>query len=256
MEAPAGAIVAVHGGSWVAGSFETHDALWRGIAQACRALVIAPDYRLAPEHPWPAALDDVIDCVRKVREAAGELGIDPARIVLLGEEAGGHLATLAALALGRDGDLPLLAQVLVSPILAAPGLPVAGSVLSSLLDSLYPPVSRPAGRLIERLTEQAVAGWALTGGESASPAAVWPLEAERLTFLPETYLLSAGLDPWHDHAVAWRDRLQAAGVSAMHECFDGMVHGFLSMGGALAAAGHGQSRIAQFLRPLMRASLT
>jgi acetyl esterase len=224
--------------------------------------VIAPEYALAPERPWPAALDDTVGCVRAVRQTEIDFDIDPARLILLGEEAGGMLAVLAARALHQAGDLPLLAQVLISPILAAPRTAAArygGDDDTDPVASLAGDRARRARDLLSHLVRQAATGWQLCGGPGESGEQVqWPLEMapDQLAGLPPTWLLTAGLDPWHGQALAWAARLHAAGITVTHECFEGMVHGFLGMGGALAAAGHGQSRIGQFLRPLLRTPLT
>jgi acetyl esterase len=215
-------VVWLHGGGWVIGSVETYDPVARALALASGAAVVSVDYRLAPEHPYPAAVDDAEAAVRALADRAGELGLDGARMAIAGDSAGGNLATVVARRL-RDGGGPRLRlQVLIYPVTdAARDTPsyrdvaVAGALGGEEMDwywDLY-----------------------LAGADGLDPDAS-PLRADDLSGMPPAYLLIAAHDPLRDEAGRYAERLEAAGVPVTVRRFDGMVHGFVRWRAKLDAA--------------------
>lgn len=228
------AVVYFHGGGWTCGDLDTHDSVCRGIAAYGRCAVVAVDYRMGPEHKFPAAVEDAIAAVRWVSANAGRFGIDADRLVVAGESAGGNLAAVVAIAL-RDSGPALAMQVLVYPV----------TDQASDTESL----------------RRFASGYSLTLGllrwyqghylRDERDRADWrasPLRARDHSRLPHAYVLTAGFDPLLDEGKAYADRLTRAGVSVVYECFEGQMHGFLPMGGVIAAAGHAHYRIGQMLR--------
>jgi acetyl esterase len=244
-ETPLPAVVYFHGGGWVVGDLETHDVVCRQLANAAKCVLIAVDYRLAPEHKFPAAVDDSLAAVRWVAAHAGELGVDAARIAVAGDSAGANLATVTAIAL-RDqplsGDPQLAMQLLAYPV-----TDLGMETPSYLADTARYMLTRDdmlwyRGHYLR--SEADIADWRAS-----------PLRAADLSGLPPAYLLTAGFDPLLDEGRAYAGALRAAGVDVTYECFEGQIHGFLLMGGALAASQHAIYRLAQGLtRELARAA--
>jgi acetyl esterase len=228
------AVVYFHGGGWTCGDLDTHDSVCRGIAAYGRCAVLAIDYRMGPEHKFPAAVEDALAAVRWVSAHAGSLAIDAGRLVVAGESAGGNLAAVAALALRESG--PALAmQVLVYPVVDQ----------ASDTDSL-----RRFARGYS-LTRELLRWYQSQYFRDERDRADWrasPLRAPDHSRLPHAYILTAGFDPLLDEGKAYAERLTRAGGSVVYECFEGQIHGFLPMGGAIAAAGHAHYRIGQMLR--------
>jgi acetyl esterase len=228
-------IVYFHGGGWVYGDLDTHDIPCRSLANHTRSAVLSVDYRLAPEHKFPAAFEDAVAAVRWAALESAALGIDCNRMVVAGDSAGGNLAAAAALALRGDPGVKLAMQLLIYPA----------------LDHRLETASHAAfakGYLLERdgmlwFREQYL--------RDAADIVDWrasPLLAEDLRGLPPTYIITAGFDPLRDEGAAYAERLAAADANVTHECFEGLVHGFITMGGVLAATNHAFYRIGQALR--------
>lgn len=224
-------VLFLHGGGWVLGDLDSHDALCRHVAQAAGAAVIAVDYRLAPEHPFPAAVEDAMAALRWVAVEASGLGLDGSRIAAMGDSAGGNLVAVLAL-MASDGTVPALAlQVLAYPVtdvtldqpshaLAAPGMTLTGAAMRWFRDHY------------------------LAGGEADWRAA--PLRRDpRGT--PPALLLTAGQDPLCDEGLAYAARLAAAGVRLEHRHYPGQMHGFLTAGLLLPTAQAEIIRIGQSL---------
>jgi acetyl esterase len=218
----AASIVFVHGGGWVLGDLETHDRLCRLLAAGTGACLTAVDYRRGPEHPWPAAVEDVIAVVRSEHVRQG--GEHP--MLLAGDSAGGTIATLACLGLARGGPARPSALSLVCP--------------NADLSLGYPSV-KTFGRgwgLDEDALRWFVEQW-LPDREMRRRGDVSPLYAEDLAELPSTHITTAELDPLGDEGRALADRLREAGVLASHHDEAGLVHGFVTLdhvSGAAAAA--------------------
>jgi acetyl esterase len=205
-------IVFVHGGGWVLGDLESHDHLCRFLAAGTGAAVTAVDYRRAPEHPWPAAVDDVVEVTRS--ELAGTDGGLP--LLLAGDSAGGTIATLACLRLIQDG---------------APGLCGLSLVCPNTDLALAQPSIRAFGRgwgLDEDALRWFVEQW-VPERAMRIRGDVSPLYADDLAQLPRTHLATAELDPLGDEGRAFAARLEAAGVLASRRNEAGLVHGFVAL---------------------------
>lgn len=212
-------LVFFHGGGWVVGSIESHDGLCRALAQRASVRVISVDYRLAPEHPFPAAAEDAIAAMRWVLENAGLLGLDPSRIAVGGDSAGGNLAAVVAIALRDDARRP------VFQLLIYPGTDMTRALPSHAMfrDSYF--LSRAAG-------DWYLGHYVPDAADHRKPLAS-PLFVEDASRLPRALVITAGFDPLRDEGKAYADRMRAAGVEVELVCFDGQMHGFLMLGGAL-----------------------
>jgi acetyl esterase len=233
------ALVYYHGGGWVLGGIRSHDAACRALAEEAGVAVVSVDYRLAPEHRYPAAADDALAAFLWVAREAEALGLDPARLAVGGDSAGGNLAAVVSQdlrqgALGAGGPAPAL-QLLIYPAtdmtrsLAshrkfASGYLLDDASMTWFLDAYAPDVAR---RLEPRAS---------------------PLFADELAGLPPAIVLTAGYDPLRDEGRAYADRLEQAGVSVRYRCLEGMVHGFWSMAGVVAAAREAFGEAARLLR--------
>ncbi len=229
------AVVYFHGGGWIYGDLDTHDAVCRGIANQGFCAVVSVDYRLAPEHRFPAAVEDSVAATQWVAANAAALGIDAGRLAVAGDSAGGNLAAVVALTLRDKGGPPLAMQVLIYPVTdqaadAGSHLHFAEGYLLTREDMLW---------IREKYLrdERDAADWRAS-----------PLRASDLSRLPPAYVITAGFDPLRDEGNAYAERLTRAGVPVTLECFEGQVHGFLVMGGVIAAAHHAVQRIGQMLR--------
>jgi len=231
--APLPALVYFHGGGWTVGDLDTHDIVCRTLANRARCAVVAVDYRMGPEHKFPAAVEDCVAATRWVAAQAPTLGLDAARIAVGGDSAGGNLATVVAITLRDAGALPLVFQALVYP------------ATDQRMDSASH-ASFAEGYLLTRENMLWYRGNYLAPGDYDDWRAS-PLRAADLARLPPAHIITAGYDPLRDEGRAYSDRLVAAGVPVLYECFEGMAHGFLTMGGVLAAANHALYRLAQSL---------
>jgi acetyl esterase/lipase len=228
------AVVYFHGGGWTCGDLDTHDSVCRGIAARGYCAVVAVDYRKGPEHRFPAAVEDVLTALQWVAANASTLGVDPARLVAAGESAGGNLAAVAALAL-RDQEPRLAMQVLVYPV----------TDQAADTDSLR---RFAQGYSLTRELLRWYQGNYLRDERDRADWRASPLRAKDHSRLPPAYVITAGFDPLRDEGKAYADRLEQAGVEVTYECFEGQIHGFLPMAGAIAAAHHAHYRIGQMVR--------
>ncbi len=215
-------IVYYHGGSWTAGDLDTHDASCRMLAATARCLVVAVDYRLAPEHPFPAAVDDAVAAYRWVQGNAVALGIDPHRVGVMGDSAGGNLAAVVALearpggAVGDDVHPPA-AQGLIYPAVDAR---LDTESLRSLADGFF-------------LTREAMVqarSLYLPDPEDWTAWRASPLLAEDHRGVAPALVVTAGFDPLRDDGSNYAQALRAAGVPVEYRCYDDQVHGFMGMG--------------------------
>jgi acetyl esterase len=231
------ALVFLHGGGWSLGSLATYEPFCRSLANSTGQIVIWVEYRLAPEAPYPAALDDTLAAWRWVQQNHGELGADPARISIGGDSAGGNLAAVAALVLKHETGILPWRQVLLYPCLdmsaslASHRRLADGYLLTAPLYAWYRDNYAPAGVARD--------DWRLS-----------PLFADDLSGLPPTVLLYAGFDPLRDEAAAYAMKLTLAGVAVETLYFADMIHGFLTMGGAIPAAQAAVTRVAEALSVL------
>jgi acetyl esterase/lipase len=205
-----------HGGGWVQGDLETHHGLCARLALRSGALVVAVDYRLAPEHKFPAAVEDCLAAYRWLRAHAGELGGDPARVSLAGDSAGGNLSAVVSQLSARAG-LPIpTCQALIYPAVDC-GLDTPSH--RELEDAHVIPRER-----ILWYMEQYLRGEA----DREDPRAA-PLRASDLAGQPPTLVITAGFDPLRDEGLAYADRLRAAGVDVVYHEYPGQIHAFVSL---------------------------
>lgn len=220
-EGPFPTVVFFHGGGWVIGDLDTHDNMSRNVCRGSGAVVVAVDYRLAPEHPFPAAADDAVAAARWIAAHLDEFGGDP-RLGLAGDSAGGNLAAVVAQAL-RDDGTPLVAQFLIYPAVDAEGE--------------YPSrVENAKGYFLEKDTMDWFYGHYAGAWEDAKDARLSPLHGADLSGLPPAVVVTAEYDPLRDEGEAYGEALRAAGVSADVRRYDGMIHGFFDMGAISPAA--------------------
>ncbi len=209
-DGPLPLVVYLHGGGWMLGSVESFDTVVRALANAAGTLVLSVGYRLAPEDPFPAGLDDALCAIRWAAAHAEELGADPQRLAIAGDSAGGNLATVAARRL-RD-EVPLRMQVLIYPVTDA------GCNTAS-----YGEFGERYG--LTAASMQRFWNLYLNGGDGLHPDAS-PLRAEDLAGSPPAFVLTAGFDPLRDEAEAYCDALRAAGVEVECSRYEGAIHGF------------------------------
>jgi acetyl esterase len=229
-------LVFFHGGGWVIGNLETHDVVCRKLASEGELRVISVDYRLAPEHKFPAAVDDSIIATRWIAANTKKLGIDASRLIVGGDSAGGNLAAVVALD-ARDGNGPEIAgQLLVYP---------ATEFARTHASHREPETSI--------LLTHSVIGWFANhymGGADRTDWRASPARAKTLAGLPPAYVLTAGADPLRDEGDEYAARLKEAGVPITYRHFPGQFHGFFTMGKLLNQANIAVSEIAVWLKGL------
>jgi acetyl esterase len=216
-QAPFPGLVYFHGGGWVIGSLETHDGSCRELANRAGCVVVSVDYRLAPEHRYPAAAEDCFAATKWVAEHAGELGIDPKRLAIGGDSAGGNLAAVVALMAREPRGPALRHQLLIYPVTDA--------------DFTRPSYRENAeGYLLStKAMEWFWNHYVPDSAQRAEPFAS-PLRAKDLAGLPPAFVLTAEYDPLRDEGEAYAKRLQQAGVATQLKRYDGAIHGFFAMG--------------------------
>jgi acetyl esterase len=214
---PRPVLVYFHGGGWVIGSVDTHDGTVRAVADGSGVTVVSVDYRLAPEHPFPAAIDDCLAAVRWVVQHADELDVDPGRLALGGDSAGGNLAAIAAQELNMSGDASVRFQLLVYPV-------TDGTMAHPSIDE------NAEGYFLTKATMTWFWQQYVGDGDRTGPR-VSPLHAsdDALAAAPPTLVITAEYDPLRDEGEAYAARLAAAGVDATATRYDGMIHGFFSL---------------------------
>lgn len=227
-------ILYFHGGGWTIGSIEAYDLPCRFFCSRSGCAVVAVDYRLAPEHKFPAAVDDAVAAFRWLAGEAIALGIDPARIVVAGDSAGGTLATVVCQLARGEARTPCLQWLIY------PATDLAADTTSR--------ATCGEGFLLTRADMEWFRDQYLHGlGEMADPR-VSPLRADDLSGLPPALIYTAGFDPLRDEGEAYADRLMAAGVKAVHREFDSLIHGFVGMRGAIHAAARAMDDMVAGLR--------
>jgi acetyl esterase len=234
------ALVYFHGGGWVIGDLDTHDVLCRELANGSGCCVVSVDYRLGPEHRFPAAVDDCIAATTWTQRNAAALGIDATRLAVGGDSAGGNLAAVVAIAVRDAGEVALDYQLLI-----------------------YPATDMRRGAASHKSNAQ---GFLLTADTLAyfhehyladqSRDTDWrasPLLHEDLGKLPPALVLTAGYDPLRDEGLAYAQRLSDAGNRATHICFERQIHGFITMGRVIDEANAAVAICAAELRRALRA---
>jgi acetyl esterase len=221
---PSGAsILFFHGGGGVLGGIETHDTLCRTLSHDTEATVFSVEYRLAPEHPFPAAVHDGVAALQWLSREARNMSLDPARIVVAGDSAGAGLAAVALHETKGRLEVPAAAQLLIYPALdlrarlpsrkeLAHQFPIPERMLHWFFDHYFGPA------------------WPI-----ADPRAI-PALYEDYSGLPPSLIITAGYDPLRDEGAEYAERLAAADVPVEYECYEGTVHGFMNMGRVLRVA--------------------
>ena len=214
-------LVYFHGGGWVLGSLETHDAICRALANKAQCVVIAVDYRLAPEHPFPQGLQDCQAVVRWVQDSAVEIGVDGDRVAVGGDSAGGNLAAAVANSNRDENVKPLCHQLLIYPVIDAEQATESyrenaeGYLLTALGMKMF----------WELYLGKASAG----DSELASPARVADLSG-----LPPATVITAQYDPLRDEGEIYAERLSVAGNQVALRRWDGVFHGFVGFADRLS----------------------
>lgn len=207
-------VVYFHGGGWVIGNLETHDTLCRRLAEASKCVVVAVDYRLAPEHKYPAALDDCYAVTHHIAEHAGVLGIDGSKLVVAGDSAGGNLAAAVSLKSRDDGGPSICLQILIYPVIEpkfdtasyrefAVDHGLTADTMEWMWLQYFDPATSEADRRYVVVTENELLG------------------------LPKTHLITAEYDVLRDEGEAFADQLADAGVELTRKQYAGMLHGFV-----------------------------
>ena len=210
-----GVLAFFHGGGWTIGSIETHDPSCRALANGAGVVVVSVEYRLAPEHPFPAGVDDALAAVRWVAAHAAELGGDPARLAVGGDSAGGNLAAVVACAL-RDAEPPLRFQLLVYP--------------ATDMTMSFPSIDENGeGYFLTKDTMTWFRANYLGVRDHTDPRAS-PLHADPadLAGVAPALVVTAEYDPLRDEGEAYAEALRAAGVAVTATRYDGVIHGFFS----------------------------
>jgi len=228
-------LVFFHGGGWVIGDLDTHDVLCRCLTAEAGLTVVAVDYRLAPEHKFPAAADDAWAATTWVVANGAKLGVDPQRLAVGGDSAGGNLAAVVAL-MARDAGSPSIKyQVLLYPVTDV------GTETGSYR-------SFADGYLLTRDGMKWFFDHYLAKADDAKDWRVSPLRAKSLKGVAPALIITAGFDPLRDEGEAYAKALRDAGVTVDYICYGGMIHGFMPMGKLIATGNRAVSHAAASLR--------
>jgi acetyl esterase len=232
-----GGVLFVHGGGWTIGSAAAYDPIAKILAAGADAVVVSVDYRLAPEHPFPVPLDECAAALDWIVAHAAELGIDPTRIAVAGDSAGGNLSAVLAQQVRDVGGPALAAQILIYPV----------------TDHDF---DRPsyrdngAGYFLDRSMMEYFWSSYTRGGADPTDPRLSPLRAPSLEGLPPALVITAEFDPLRDEGEAYAAALEAAGVAVEQTRYDGMIHGFAMMPVAIPA---GAQALDQATRAIRRA---
>jgi len=229
-------LVFFHGGGWVIGNLDTHDVVCRKLAEEGELIVISVDYRLAPEHKFPAAVDDSIIATKWIAANGAELGIDPSRLIVGGDSAGGNLAAVVSLTARDEGGPDIAGQLLIYPS----------------TDMSRKHASHKEAETSILLTHSVIV-WFLNHYLGDADIADWrasPARAKSLASLPPAYVLTVGGDPLRDEGDEYAARLKEAGVRVTYRHFAGQFHGFFTMGKLLNQANVAVGEIATWLKAL------
>ena len=228
-------LVFFHGGGWVIGNLETHDVVCRKLAHEGEMIVISVDYRLAPEHRFPAAVEDAVTATKWLAANAKALGVDASRLVVGGDSAGGNLAAVVSLD-ARENGPRLAGQLLVYP--------------ATDFSRKHPSHSEPETSI---LLTHTVVTWFMNNYLGDADINDWrasPARARTLAGLPPAYVLTVGGDPLRDEGYEFAARLKEAGVAVTYRHFPGQFHGFFTMGRLLNQANIAVGEIATWLKGL------
>ena len=228
------ALVYIHGGGWTIGDLDTHDVLCRSLCLQADVVVISVDYRMGPEHKFPAAFDDCVAAFQWTVQNANRLGIDAKRIAMGGDSAGGNLTAAACLQL-RDHPVQPAFQLLIYP----------ATIMWQDTPSYH---ANGQGYM---LTKDSIAYYTENYLRDRNDAKDWrasPQWADSHAGLPPAFVMTAGYDPLRDEGLMYADALSKAGVSTQYVCFERQIHGFITMGRVMQEANTAVSMCAQVLR--------
>lgn len=212
---PKGIVVNFHGGGWVSGAITNDDFFCKLLARESGYVVVSVDYRLAPEHPFPAAIDDANAAVSWAAGKASELGVDSGGVVVSGCSSGANLAAACAVRARDEGGPAIDGQILLYPALDA-------TCKSPSFEA------NAEGYLLSARTMRWFWTQYLQGDENRDNPYASPLEAD-LAGIPRALIFSAGYDPLRDDAKAYADKLAESGVEVEYHCYDGLIHGFFRL---------------------------
>lgn len=231
-------ILHIHGGGWVLGDPDAYERVCRAYCAAAGAVVVDVDYRRAPEDKYPAALKDCEAALDWIHAHARDLGVDPARIVVTGDSAGGNLAA----ALCQRTRVPVALQVLVYPVMSASPTAAFGS-RAELGDGSF---------FLREFDIRRAETEYLARPEDGDQVGASPLLASPgvLAGVAPALIITAGLDPLVDEGAAYAELLRQAGVPVDYACYDGTIHGFVLFAGALAKGRAAIDRIGAAVRAL------
>ena len=222
-QVPLPALVFYHGGGWVVGDLETHDHMCRYLAGHSGVVVASVDYRLAPEHKFPASYDDALAAIRWVMSAPGDLNIDANRLAIGGDSAGGNLSAAVTLALRDAGAPPLNLQLLMYTV-------------ADFLADNQSKRDYTTGYMLTKAAMEMFTDWYLPDRSARSDPRASPQQAADHSGLPPAFIQTAEYDILRDEGRRYADTLQEAGVAVEYTCYPGMIHGFMRMGSKIDTA--------------------
>ncbi|MDF1790759.1 MAG: alpha/beta hydrolase [Thalassobaculaceae bacterium] len=225
-----------HGGGHVFGNLDTHDVIARNLCSGSGAVVVSVDYRMGPEHRFPAAADDAWAAYRWVIETAPDLGTDATRTAVCGDSAGGNLAAIVAIRARDEGDLPLKLQALIYPV-----------VDYSLVGDSYERYATGYGILTKAAMEW-FRSYYLVRPEDADDWRASPIKAASLSGVAPATIVAAECDVLCDEGARYAEALRAVGTPVDYKLFDGMIHGFFGMAPAVDDAVNAQQYVAASLK--------
>jgi len=239
-EPDAALLVFFHGGGWMLGTLESYDTVCRRLAAKAGCVVVSVGYRLAPEHPFPAAVEDAYDALCWCSNHARELGADPSRLAVCGDSAGGNLAAVVAQLDREAGERRVALQVLIYP--------------STDMSRPWPSYERNAqGYMLTTAALQSLISSYVTNELDRADPRASPMRRTSLHGLPRALVISAEFDPLVDDNAAYAERLRDAGVPVEYVCFPGMIHPFFTLGRVVKDAERAEDLIASAVRAMSAA---